>query len=81
MRNLSIQVFTVRAGHHERRIIENREMGKRNFATRCRGTARGVLASDGGVSASSLFGFDETQKFIKRKRLGEQNEAIRFDAL
>jgi hypothetical protein len=25
----NVQVFTVRAGHHERRIMENREMGKR----------------------------------------------------
>jgi hypothetical protein len=25
----SVQVFTVRAGHHKRRIMENREMGKK----------------------------------------------------
>jgi hypothetical protein len=28
-----VQVFTIRAGHHERRILENREMGKRDVAT------------------------------------------------
>ena len=32
-----VQVFEIRAVHHEKRIIDCREMDKRDFAARCRG--------------------------------------------
>jgi hypothetical protein len=32
-----VQVFEIRAVHHEKRIIDCREMDKRNFSVRCRG--------------------------------------------
>jgi hypothetical protein len=33
----SVQVFPVRAVHHEKKNMDNREMDKRDFAARCRG--------------------------------------------